>query len=214
MGGLSRCGSTASALWSSGADGDTLNWSLFDAQLDAFGPSVSWASETGIHLIRTADLNGDGSQDLILAHADTIVTWYPNLLPAAPASSIELTPFDTLCAYGDPYTLDHALPQGGVWNGEGVIGTLFSPPGSGTFSLTYQVVDAVSGCPLSAVQSIAAVTTPVITLVSGNPDECALDPLQYELRQQVGSGPASPNPMAAWTVPVPRGPIRARSSMR
>ena len=173
------CGSTASALWSSGPDHDTLNWSLFDAQLDAFGPSLSWASETGIQLIRTADLNGDGSQDLILAHADTIVTWYPNLLPAVPASSIELTPFDTLCAYGLPYALNHASPQGGMWYGEGVTGNVFTPPGSGTFSLTYHVVDAVSGCPMSAVQSIAAVTTPVITLVSGKPDECALDPLQF-----------------------------------
>ncbi|MBK6829387.1 MAG: hypothetical protein IPG92_00955 [Flavobacteriales bacterium] len=152
---------------------------MFDAQLDAFAPYLSWVSEPGIRLIRTADLNGDGAQDLILAHSDSIVTWFANLLPATNTSSIELTPFDTLCVFGDPYPLEHALPSDGTWSGEGVSLNFFTPSGPGDFELTYVVSDPVSGCPMSATQTITAMMEPEITLVSGDPDECALDPLQY-----------------------------------
>ncbi|WKZ65448.1 MAG: FG-GAP-like repeat-containing protein [Flavobacteriales bacterium] len=172
------CGNTASALWCSGADSDSLNWTMYDAELDAFGLPAKWASEPGIRLIRTADLDGDGRQDLILAHSDSVLSWYPNDLPALPSSGISLTPFDTLCASGDPYALDHAEPPGGNWSGEGVAENNFMPPGPGSFTLTYQVVDPVAGCPLSATQAITVLLEPIITVVSGSFDDCDTAPLQ------------------------------------
>lgn len=173
------CGNTASALWCSGPNQDTLNWSLYDAQLGAFTTPLSWASEPGIAVVRTADLNGDGAEDLILAHSDSILTWYLNLLPASNTGAVSLSVFDTLCVFGDPYTLEHASPTGGTWSGEGVSENAFTPPGQGSFTLTYQVPDPDTGCPLVAAQTITAITEPLITLVSGIPDECAYDPLQY-----------------------------------
>ena len=173
------CGDLASALWSSGADLDTMNWALFDAQLHAFTTPLSWASEPGIILVRTADLNGDGAEDLILAHSDSILTWYPNLLPQQSPGPVALTPFDTLCLYGDPYPLDHAIPAGGSWSGTEVSLNVFTPS-AGTFDLTYTVVDPTSGCPLSARQPITVITEATVTVVSGNfLADCDLGPVQF-----------------------------------
>ena len=174
------CDDRASILWQTWPWGGAVQWNLFSDQLNDFAPAVSLMDTVRAVHLSAADLNGDGANDLIIADRDSsLIWWFPNELPANVGTTIEFTSFDTLCSSGDPYTLTHALPTGGARSGEGVASNVFTPAGAGSFMLTYQVVDAGTGCPLAASQPIASFVEPVITLVSGSPDECALDPLLY-----------------------------------
>lgn len=174
------CGDKMSILWQTWPWVQPVQWNLYNDQLGGFAPSVaSIDTVRSVHL-SAADLNSDGANDLIIADRDSsLIWWYPNLLPPQePTGGIALTPFDTLCVSGDPYALDHAEPAGGTWSGEGVAGNIFTPPGSGSFEFSYQVVDPVSSCPLTTTQAITALLEPTITAVSGNFDDCDTAPLQ------------------------------------
>lgn len=173
------CSTAVSALWQLMPWTGPVQWSTYDGTLDAFTPPIALMDSIRSVQLLAADLNNDGVNDIIIADRDhPRIWWYPNLIPVL-SSALELTPFDTLCTWGDSYPLTHASPSGGTWVGAGVADNIFTPPGSGTYELTYQVVDPGSGCPLGAVQGITTISEPLITLLSGNPDECAIDPLQY-----------------------------------
>lgn len=175
------CGSPTSLIWHGWPWAGPVQWNLFSEELDAFAPRVSLMDTIRSVHLSAADLNGDGRNDLIIADRDTsLIWWFPNEMPQSPPNAeVVLTPFDTLCASGSSYTLAHAVPAGGQWNGPGVVlGESFTPPGSGTFPLVYAVADSLTGCPISAAQSIIAVAQPTITVVSGNYSDCDTSPLQ------------------------------------
>lgn len=190
------CGNGASIVWHSWPWTGAIQWGQFDHTLGAFtAPTSLMDSIRSVHL-SAADLNGDGANDLIIADRDSaLIWWFPNLLPEEAQANIQFTPFDTLCVLGDPYPLSHAMPAGGAWTGEGAEDNLFTPPGTGTFALAYQVADEVSGCPMVATQFIAVVLEPSLSVVSGSLDECDTAPLQYSASPAGGtwSGIAQPN---------------------
>jgi hypothetical protein len=159
-----------------------IQWFHFDSELGSYSAPIALMDTIRSSYLGAADLNGDGRNDLIIADRDTtMLWWFPNELPVGPSSSeVEFTPFDTLCASGLSYTLDHALPSGGSWSGPGVFDNVFTPPGEGTFQLVYTVADGGTGCPLSASQSILVVQSPTLTVLSGDPlNGCDTDPVIY-----------------------------------
>ena len=102
--------------------------------------------------------------------------WDPACVCAGQAlpDLVELTPFDTLCPYGDPYPLAHAVPAGGTWSGTGVSDNLFQagdggPLGEGgTAELTYTVTDPNTACTLIALQAIRWMTPLVSPVGTGD----------------------------------------------
>lgn len=173
------CGNAVSVLWQNTPWTGPVMWSTYSGATATFAPPIALMDSIRSVQLLAADLNNDGANDIIIADRDNPhIWWFPNLIPAL-GGTLALTPFDTLCVNGDPYALDHAIPAGGTWTGEGVDNNIFTPTGSGSFALTYNFTDPGTGCPMAAAQPIVAVYEPVITLVSGNPDECALDPLHY-----------------------------------
>ena len=162
------CGSGASILWHSWPWGGSIKWSAYADFLGTFVQELALMDTINSVHLSAADLNGDGSNDLIIADRDTaLIWWFPDILPQQLLDSVSLTPFDTLCMNGDPYPLGHALPSGGTWSGAGVAANTYTP-NLGTFDLTYTVTDTASGCPMSATQPITAIATPTVTVVSGD----------------------------------------------
>ncbi|MCW5900023.1 MAG: T9SS type A sorting domain-containing protein [Flavobacteriales bacterium] len=73
--------------------------------------------------------------------------------------------------------LDLAQPSGGTWSGPGVVGDVFTPPGPGSFVLTYTILEP---CEQQAQTTIEVFGTPTIELVSGDiANSCGTDPLLY-----------------------------------
>lgn len=183
------CGDGASILWHPWPWFGDVRWNLYDDQLGAFTPATAaMDSIRSVHL-SASDLNSDGSNDLIIADRDSsLIWWFPNLLPTTSPDEIQFTPFDTLCVLGDAYALEHAMPAGGIWTGAGVATNTFVPPGTGSFALTYTVVDQSTGCVQAAAQAMEVLFEPTVSILSGNPaDECATDPVQYAVVPSGGS---------------------------
>ncbi|MEO8589545.1 MAG: T9SS type A sorting domain-containing protein, partial [Flavobacteriales bacterium] len=175
------CGSSASIIWQTYMWDGPVQWSNYDQGDGALTAPADLMDPFRVLHIDVADLNGDGAGDLILSERDTsLMWWYPNLLQQVSTITVSLAPFDTLCASGDPYPLDHATPQGGIWTGLDVAGNVFTASATGMFALTYTVSDPLGGCPGTAAQNIEVVGTPQITLISGVlGDDCAVSPLVY-----------------------------------
>lgn len=172
------CGPGATMLWTDSI-GEPVQWSTYDPTLGAFAPISTLPDLPSFQAIHSGDVNGDGKEDLVLWHGDTL-SWFANRI-SAPVLTIELTPFDTLCDSGDAYTLQHATPTGGIWRGTGVESNVFTPDGPGTFELSYCLADEVSGCPVVASQGLEVISAPTLNLLAGTPElSCAEDTLVYE----------------------------------
>ena len=155
------CGPGATMLWTDSI-GEPVQWSTYDPTLGAFAPISLLPDLPSFQAIHSGDVNGDGKEDLVLWH-DNNLSWFGNAI-SDPVTSVALTPFDVLCSAGDPYQLDHATPEGGIWRGSGVSAGVFTPDGPGTFELSYCVVDEGSGCPVVASQNIVVSPLPEVTL--------------------------------------------------
>jgi len=175
------CGSKLTIVHRQGLSG-FLYWTVFDQQELAFvSPDRSFvlSSNNTSPRTSTADLNGDGTQDLLnIAFGPTpTLSWYANQFPEdQEPTSIELTPFQALCELSAPFILPQPLSAFGYWTGLGVNGGEFDPgiTGPGTFLLTYRVA---APCPISAQAEIvvSGVSTGIIEFlpfdtlcVSGN----------------------------------------------
>ena len=99
-------------------------------------------------------------------------------------TGITLTPFDTLCTSGAPYLLDHATPSGGTWSGPGVEDNMFTPPMSGSFTLTYSIADP---CPMAIQATIVAIGAPSTQIISGQPGGCNLEPVVFAAQPAGGT---------------------------
>ncbi|MEZ4757671.1 MAG: VCBS repeat-containing protein [Flavobacteriales bacterium] len=184
------CGSRTSIIWHVWPWGEPVQWSAYSDQLNAFNGPVALMDSIRPAQLIAADLNGDGANDLLIADRDSsLIWWFPNLLPqTSPSATVVLTPFDTLCASGLSYVLDHAAPAGGSWSGPGVIDNVFTLSGEGIFQLVYTVADGGTGCPLSASQSIVVVQSPTLTVLSGDPfNGCATDPVIFSASPSGGT---------------------------
>lgn len=172
------CGPGATMLWTDSI-GEPVQWSTYDPTLGAFAPISLLPDLPSFQAIHSGDVNGDGKEDLVLWH-DNNLSWFGNAI-SDPVTSVALTPFDVLCSAGDPYQLDHATPEGGIWRGSGVSAGVFTPDGPGTFELSYCVVDEGSGCPVVASQNLEVISAPTLHLLAGSPElSCAEDTLIYE----------------------------------
>ncbi|HNR53790.1 MAG TPA: FG-GAP-like repeat-containing protein [Flavobacteriales bacterium] len=172
------CGTGAAMIWTDSI-GEPVQWSTYDPVLGAFAPISILPELPSFQAIHSGDVNSDGKEDLVLWH-DNNLSWFANAI-SDPVTTVALTPFDVLCIAGDPYVLDHANPEGGVWRGPGVEAGVFTPEDPGTFELSYSVVDEVSGCPVVASQSLEVISTPTLNLLAGTPElSCAEDTLIYE----------------------------------
>ncbi len=114
----------------------------------------------------------------LMADLDTSIASLRNL-GAMPVDSVIMSPFDTLCHTGAPYQLDHAIPAGGTWSGEGVTDNFFFPSVAGEFVLEYRVFDGSANDTITALQTMVVVQ-PSIALVSGSEDDCDLAPMVYQ----------------------------------
>jgi hypothetical protein len=112
-------------------------------------------------------LAGAGSQTLNYVYADVngcsssaSQTIFVKELPA-----VTLAPLTARCITAAVDTL-RGLPLGGTYQGTGVTNNLFDPntAGPGTFTVSYQYQDAVTGCFNSASQQITVYALPVIAL--------------------------------------------------
>ena len=74
--------------------------------------------------------------------------------------------------------LEHALPAGGTWSGEGVSGDLFTPSMAGEFVLTYSLLDTTTGVTVSA-QQVLVTVEPQVTMISGSGADCDTGPVVY-----------------------------------
>lgn len=171
------CGAGVSLIWCSSPFDGPVEWCKYDHMISAFTPPQPIADLPSARRLHAADLNGDAKPDLILWQVDSAMAWYPNTLEA-PGAELTLTPFDTLCATATAYPLDHALPAGGIWTGEGVDANSFTPPGAGSFAMAYVVYDPVGACPLSSVQSIEVISSPQIVSASDLGDPCVTGLIQ------------------------------------
>ncbi|MBK7113434.1 MAG: T9SS type A sorting domain-containing protein [Flavobacteriales bacterium] len=99
--------------------------------------------------IHSGDLDGDGREDLILWHTDSIISWYRNIL--APPQTI---PFETMCLGTPAMLFDNVVTPGGSWSGIGVVNNVFTVADTGAYTVYYTVVDTASGCPVIESQLI------------------------------------------------------------
>lgn len=158
---LLGCGPELSIIHFRGLSGN-LYWTKYDPVTETFSippPGILLFGFGGFGLLSTADLDGDGRQDVL--HISNGLKWFRNELPVAPEpDEVTLAPFDILCELQGPYELDQASPSGGQWTGPGVEANQFDPSltGVGTFTLTYQVA---TPCPLRAeAEIIVQASTP------------------------------------------------------
>ena len=178
------CGTAPMLVAMDGMSGQ-LHWAPYESTSHSFVPTPFNVQQTFENNgLWTADVDGDGRQDMLVAHTPGpqgwVVSWFRNEMPVSFAGEVELTPFDTLCIQGDPYDLAHAIPANGQWsNGTNAI-SMYDPTGPGTDTLTYSVQDLESGCPMFARQPIHSIAEPEITLLAGDAGNlCGADTLWY-----------------------------------
>ena len=140
------CGLGASMLWTDSI-GEPVQWATYDTVLDGFGPVSVLPNLPSFQAIHSGDLDGDGREDLILWHTDSIISWYRNILEPP-----QIMPFDTSCAGVTHMLLENAVTPGGSWSGFGVENNVFTSGEAGAYMLYYAVVDTLSGCPVTASQ--------------------------------------------------------------
>ncbi len=130
----------------------------------------------GVHNItyEYTDLNGCASS-----------TTQPMTVHALP--TITFNVFDQHCANDDPFLLDKAVPAGGVYSGTGVVnGDTFDPaqtPGPGTYTITYEYTDPVTGCSNTEIQSLTLDSIPIIFFANGDPPLSSSSPYIIKICQ-------------------------------
>ncbi|MCW5900022.1 MAG: VCBS repeat-containing protein [Flavobacteriales bacterium] len=156
------CGLGVSIIHYQGIAGH-LFWSFFDLDVGDFirpSPDILIAGISAFGMLASADLNGDGREDIIHLNLwNAMLMWYPNEMPeVADPGSVSIAPFDPVCETTGPFILTNGSPGGGVWSGPGASGLEFHPAnaGVGTFTLTYQ---AAAPCPVSAQADIVVIPT-------------------------------------------------------
>ncbi|MFN5842849.1 MAG: PKD domain-containing protein [Bacteroidota bacterium] len=143
-----------------------------------WSPNISLSASTGNSVIVNPNTNTTYSvlgtdNNGCTGSATTTITVYP--LPAIDAGSNI-----TVCHTGITVTLGGFTPQGGTWNGPGIIngtGALFDPlnAGLGVHTVYYNIINA-NGC--TNIDSITITVTPVTYPVAGPGDTlCFLDPV-------------------------------------
>lgn len=172
------CGPGADMIWSPYADSLLMQWTTYTAGISDFGPSIALAHPPKGSFTRIADLNGDGSNDLIIGRTDTLA-WYANELPQLTGTVTTSLP-DILCANGAPYPLPDGTPSGGTWSGVGVDTSFFfrNTVGAGEYALTYTVIDS-SGCPISAVDTVEVITETNVEPDSAIDIHCIYQDIQF-----------------------------------
>jgi hypothetical protein len=78
---------------------------------------------------------------------------------------VTFEPIPAVCADAAPFALTGALPEGGVFSGNGVVDGMFYPDqtGPGTFEITYTFVDG-NGCQADSMQTVDVNPLPVVEL--------------------------------------------------
>lgn len=183
------CGPGVDMLWT--PTGDSLNvlMSSYDSSMNAFTPPTAISGLNRWDWMRTADLNGDGSEDLIVGRSDSLV-WYANQLPMN-AAIASVPPLDTLCMFGGQYVLPDGAPSGGAWDGPAVAGNVFDasmmPPGA--YPLTYTALDS-NGCPTSVQEPISVIFGPTITPQLSGTLFCIDEDIQFSATPSGGTWPS------------------------
>jgi hypothetical protein len=95
----------------------------------------------------------------------------PFTLTVQPLPTVSAGSYAPVCAGAPPIPLA-GTPAGGTFSGTGVSANLFTPPGPGSYSITYQYTDPSTGCTNSATTAITVLALPLIG-VSPNTAICA-----------------------------------------
>ncbi len=154
------CGPGVSIVHFQGLAGH-LFWSFFDEVIGDFirpSPDILIAGLSP-GLVASADVDGDGRDDIIHRGFGGALSWYPNEFPVvSDPASVSIAPFDPVCEFTWPFTIDNGVPAGGLWSGPGVSMGVFFPvnTGAGTFTLSYQ---AAFPCPWSVDAEIVVLPT-------------------------------------------------------
>lgn len=174
------CGAGASMLWTDSI-GEPVQWATYDPVLGAFGPVSELPDLPSFRMIRSADLDADGHEDLILWHDDSLLTWHRNVLVTDTLAALNLAPF---CYTGIPY-ISYELPTPGSWSGPGVIEVEFwaHTAGLGTHDLV-RTVDHGFGCVVSTTEPVSVISDPVVEpdLI----DVCTIGVVQFTADQPGG----------------------------
>ncbi|MBK8530797.1 MAG: T9SS type A sorting domain-containing protein [Flavobacteriales bacterium] len=141
------CGPGVSIFWRD-TIGATLQWTSFLVG-SGFAPVQSLSDLPSPEAIHSGDLDGDGREDLILWHTDSVISWYRNTLE--PPQTI---PFETMCLGTPAMLFDNVVTPGGSWSGIGVVNNVFAVADTGAYTVYYTVVDTASGCPITESQLI------------------------------------------------------------
>ncbi|MBK7103538.1 MAG: T9SS type A sorting domain-containing protein [Flavobacteriales bacterium] len=141
------CGPGVSFFWRD-TIGATLQWSSFLVG-SGFAPVQSLSALPSPEAIHSGDLDGDGREDLILWHTDSVISWYRNTLE--PPQTI---PFETMCLGTPAMLFDNVVTPEGSWSGIGVVNNVFTVADTGAYTVYYTVVDTASGCPITESQLI------------------------------------------------------------
>jgi len=123
-----------------------------------FDPAVAGV---GTHTITYTATNTNGCSDSATA-AITV-----NALPA-----LQFLPWADVCADATAFTATGGFPAGGIYSGNGMTGTTFTPSnaGAGQHVITYTVTDA-NGCSNNDFTSVTVDSIPFVTLPA-LPDQC------------------------------------------
>lgn len=152
------CGTGASMLWTDSI-GEPVQWATYDPVLGDFGPANVLPDLPSFSMMRNGDMDGDGNEDLILWHDDSVLTWHRNVLVVDSLPALNLDPF---CYTGLPF-ISYELPAPGSWSGPGVIEGEFwaHTAGLGPHELV-RTVDQGSGCVVSTSELVMVISDPVV----------------------------------------------------
>ncbi len=106
-----------------------------------FNPSLAGP---GTHVITYTYTNANGCIDSV-----------NQTIKVLPLATVTIEPVEAVCFGAAPVSLS-GTPAGGIFSGTGVTGNQFSPSdsGPGTFTITYTILDTITGCDVWASQDI------------------------------------------------------------